>query len=201
MITLKNLDLLSVGVAISAILILGVSVFLSNRKSITNKTFFFLSFLAIAWSIVNYANYQTDSAIVVLWVLRLVMFFAVWYCFCLFQLFFVFPKSDFKFSKNYKFILIPAVIIVSLVALSPLVMEKITELAPIGQVSTVAVGPDIALFGATVTFLIFGGFFILFKKLRQATGIEKKTNSTCINRGISNFFLTSSFQLCNRRFF
>ncbi|HEY4476864.1 MAG TPA: hypothetical protein VJB69_02710 [Candidatus Paceibacterota bacterium] len=47
---LKNLDLLSVGVVIAGIGVLGFTVLLSNRGSITNRSFFYFSILTIFWS-------------------------------------------------------------------------------------------------------------------------------------------------------
>ena len=44
---LKNLDLLAVGVVIAGIGVLGFTVLLSNRGSVTNRSFFYFSILTI----------------------------------------------------------------------------------------------------------------------------------------------------------
>ena len=82
---LRNLDLLSVGIAIAGIGILGFMVFFNNRRSITNKTVLFFSISAILWSIFNYLYQQPNPREVILLLMRLHAFFAVWYVFFIFQ--------------------------------------------------------------------------------------------------------------------
>src|SRR3989344_327201 len=99
---LNNTDLLSVGMAVTAIGILGFVVFFNNRKSITNRSFLFFSLATIAYGILNYINYQVTSLIQILWFLRLTLFFAIWHAFSFFQLFYVFPKEKTVFPLYYK---------------------------------------------------------------------------------------------------
>ena len=80
-IPLKNFDLLSVGATIAAIGILGFVIYITNRKSVTNKIFFLFSIITILWSFLNYINYQMTSPTVVLWLLRGVIFLGVWHAF------------------------------------------------------------------------------------------------------------------------
>ena len=47
---IKNIDLLSVGLAIAGTGVLGFLVFFSNKKSITNKSFLYFSLITICWS-------------------------------------------------------------------------------------------------------------------------------------------------------
>lgn len=170
---LNNIDLLSVGIAIAAIGILGFIVFFNNRKSITNKTFLLFTLSGISWSIFNYINYQFQNPTLVLWFLRMVIFSAVWYCFFLFQLFYVFPKEKIELSKKYKFILIPIVAGTSIITLTNLVFPKIDELAPVGEVSKITPAAGIFLFGIVVIALIASGLIILFRKIINGQGIEK----------------------------
>ena len=95
-----NFDLLSLGIAIAATGILGFIVLFNNRNSATNKSFLFFSLLTIIWSTFNYANYQVQAPTLVLWLLRIAMFFAVWHAFSLFQLFYVFPKEIFAACRK-----------------------------------------------------------------------------------------------------
>src|SRR6185437_15108545 len=168
-----NLDLLTVGLAIASIGILGFVVYFNNIKSITNQTFLVFGLVAIAWSIANYSNYQVSTAYQVVILLRLVIYFAVWYSFFLFQLFYVFPENKVNFPKYYKRLLVPWVFLTSLLTLTPWVFSKVTHLSPEGQVSTVAVGPGIVVFGITVVGLIVSGLAILYKKFKRATPEQK----------------------------
>src|SRR3989338_10468162 len=100
--SLGNLDLFSVGIAIASIGILGFAVFLNNRRSITNKTFLAFSLITIIWGIFNYINYKTGSPFLVLWSLRLLVFFSVLHAFSFFLLFYFFPFFKIKFFYKYK---------------------------------------------------------------------------------------------------
>lgn len=172
--SILNIDLLILGIANTAILLLGVVVFLSNRKSVTNQTFLSVSIAAILYGVTNYINYQLNSPQLVLWMIRIVIFFAVWYSFFLFQLFYVFPKSTIEFSKTYKFLLIPLVVLTSFLTLTPLVFPRLAVFASPGQVSTPATGPGVILFAPLIIYLVTAGMFLLFKKTIKAIGLEKR---------------------------
>src|SRR5262245_37159770 len=100
---LRNLDLLSVGITIASIGILGFVIYISDKRSSTNRAFLYFALATILWSIFNYLNYQSDSAVTVLWLLRGLMFSATWVAFTIFQLLYVFPEHDKKYSRKYKF--------------------------------------------------------------------------------------------------
>jgi hypothetical protein len=101
-----NLDLLSVGVVVAGMMILGVVVLLNNLKNISNKAFFYLALSASSWSIVNYSFYQVNSAQLSLWLLRLEIFFAVWFAFAIFNFLSIFPSSTFTYPRYYKYALL-----------------------------------------------------------------------------------------------
>jgi signal transduction histidine kinase len=168
-----NFDLLTVGIAVASIGLLGFIVYFNNPKSLTNETFLVFSLVAIFWSLANYSNYQVGNEEWILVILRLVMYFAVWYCYFLFQLFFVFPEDHVTFPKYYKYFVFPITLLTSFIALTPFVLSTVTHLAPTGEVSTVSVGPGIFLFGAVVISLIIGSLVVLYKKIRKAPTLEK----------------------------
>src|SRR3989344_33686 len=203
---LQNLDLLSIGIAIAAIGILGFVVFLSNTRSATNRAFLLLSITAIFWGTINYLSYQFSSYALTLWFFRLVMFSAVWYCFSLFLFFYIFPKEHSELPKKYKLLSISIASLVSFLTLSPFVFSGIKELMPAGQVSIAQPGPGIFIFGITVLGFIGTGITVLVKKIRQTSGIEK-TQAQLILLGaaitfslyiIFNFILAAFFD--NPRF-
>ncbi len=168
-----NFGLLSIGITIIATGILGFIVFLNNRKSATNQAFFSLSLVAIFYLVVNYLSYQAFSETLTLWSLRLVIFFATWYSFFVLHLSYVFPDEKVEFSKWYKFILIPLVILVSLLTLTPAVFPGIQTMAPVGQVSPAQEGPGIVFFGIMIVYLVGAGIFLLAKKTIRSKSIEK----------------------------
>lgn len=169
-----NINLITVGVTIVVIIILGIIVFLSNRKSITNKTFLYFSLVAVLYTIFNYVNYQLNSPELVLWAIRLTIFFSVWYSFYLFQFFYVFPKEKISFSKQYKFILLPLVILTSILTLTPFVFSGLKEFNSPGKVSNPEPAMGVILFGLVVVFLVVTGIVFLVRKTMQAQNAEKK---------------------------
>ena len=196
-----NLDLLSVGLAIASIGILGFIVFFNNRRSITNKTFLFLSLAIIFWSLVNYIGYQILIPGIALWVLRSVMFFAVWFAFFVMQLLFVFPREKVQFTVLYKFVLVILVMFTSVLTLTPLVFQKVAEVSITGQITKIINGPGIFLFGAVVIGLNLWGIFLLIRKVLTASGIERKQYRTVLVGILTTLFLIIIFNFILPAFF
>ena len=170
----KNLDLLTVGISVAAISILGFVIFLNNRNSITNKTFASLASWAMLWSVINYLSYQTnDHVALTLVLMRLVLFSATWFAYHLYKLSVVFPENDFVFSKPYKYYLVPATALTSLLTLTPFVFPRIVQVSAVGSVSKTEVAAGIAVFGAMVMFLIFGSFYHFIKKTISAKPADR----------------------------
>jgi len=171
---IKNINLIIVGVVGVTMLILGSTVILSNRHSITNRTFFFLTISIISWSFFNYLSFQSSEPSIVLWILRLVMFSAVWFAFFVFRFLYVLPNEKVIFPKIYRIVIIPAVILVAILTLTPYVFSNIVEFSPDGTVAKVANGPAIILFGIVVIALNGSGVFYLIKKMIGAVDKKEK---------------------------
>ncbi|MBI4094888.1 MAG: hypothetical protein HY435_01710 [Candidatus Liptonbacteria bacterium] len=201
MIPLVNLDLLSVGIAIAGVGILGFVVFFSNRRSATNKAFLAFAMVAIVWGISNYLNSRFTTPGAALWNLRLHLFISVWYAFTLFRLLLIFPNENINFFRGYRFVLIPIVILTSVVTLTPLVFSKIVRIAPVGEVSDPDRGPGMFLFALVAAYLVFGGIFVLFKKFIQAKGIEKVQFRLILIGILVTFSLLIAFNLVLPLFF
>ncbi len=170
-----NLDLFSVGITVASIGILGFVIFFNNPKSITSRSFLLFSLVTVFWGIANYLSYQAKEPDTIILFLRLVIASAVWHAFTFFQLAYVFPEEKIKFPRLYKFLLVPAVVLSSIINLTPLSFSKIKELSPAAdQVSIVEKGPGMLFFIILVIFLVLGGIFLLIKKIRKANGIQKK---------------------------
>lgn len=198
---LNNLDLFSVGMVIAAIGILGFVLYFNNTKSITNRTFLYLSITIIFWSIFNYLVDQISLPNLTLWILRLVMFFAVWFAFYLFKLAYVFPKEKYIFSNNYRWILVPIVIIISITTLTPLVFKEIIKISLDGKVEQVTNGFGIFTFASLVVFLLISSVFIFVKKTFSFTGQEKKQSRFVLIGFTITFFLLIIFNFIFPAFF
>jgi signal transduction histidine kinase len=190
-----NIDLLFVGIAIAASIILGIIVFLDNRKSITNQTFLLFATSAVFWNACNYISYQNIFAEQGLLIVRFTLFFAVWYCFYLFQLFYAFPESEFSFSKKFNNLLLPWVSVVALLTLTPLVFKGVAAIDSGGVITNVIVGPAIPLFALTIIGLVTGGFVILIRKLKKSTAIKHKQLKTILIGAIISFTLHIVFNM------
>ncbi len=167
---LVNLDLLSVGISIAGICILGFAVFFNNKKSSTNKTFLTFSISAFFWSVSNYLLYQFQQPELILLITRLHMLFSVLYSFLIFRLFFVFPSEKVQLPKFYRSVILPVVTITSLLTLTPLVLSQVTD-SSAGEVAVISPGPGIAVFGIVIISLIVSGIVILSKRMKKT---EKK---------------------------
>ena len=171
---LQNFDLLSVGMAIAAIGILGFVVYFNNHRSVTSRSFLWFAVVTIFWSAANYLQYKTTDPTTSFWMLRLVVFFGMWYAFSIFRLFTVFPEEKFDFPKSYTRLLLPVISIVSILSLTPLVFESISEIDFSGHLVGVNNGPAIVLYAFMVLGLIIASFYNLFKKTIMARGQERR---------------------------
>lgn len=198
---LPNFDLLTVGLSMVGIAILGFLVLLNDRKNITNLSFFIFSILTIAYGIFNYLNYQVKDPFSILLFIRLTVFFAVWHAFSLFQLFYVFPKDRVTFPLYYKLIALPGATIVSILTLTPFVFSGIDQSIGQGLVSRPVPGSGIALFVLSVCFFVGGGIYFLFKKSMRVTGIEQTQYRLIFTGTIVTFSLIIVFNLVFPVFF
>ena len=170
----RNLDLLSVGLTIVSILILGFTVYFNNRHSLTNQSFLFFACATIVYGVFNYLNYRVQYSYYVLWFLRITLFAAVWHAFSFFQLFFIFPKEKAVFPWWYKFLIIPIVIFTSFFSLTPFVFRGIGYLADVGQVTNPVRGVGMPVFGVVSASLVIGAVLLLVKKTVRATGLDRR---------------------------
>jgi signal transduction histidine kinase len=163
----QNLDLLSVGIAVAGMLILGFVTFFNNAKSISSKLFLCLAVVSSAWSIVNYASYQIHSIEISFWLLRFVLFFGALASFFIFTLAYVFPEETAKGSRYYWWIIVPATGVATLLTLTPAVFSGIVSVTG-KNITQVSNGPGIFVFGIVVAFLNIGSIVMLvYKAIRK----------------------------------
>ena len=177
--SLKNLDLLSVGIAVAAMCMMSFAVYFNNRKVLINRIFLAMSLTGVCWSVFNYFSYQFQFEYIVLWLIRLAVFFAVWFSFFIFYLFYVISEESFKLKKSYKYFFVPLAIITSVLNLTPFVFIRVTEFID-GRVSKVENGPGIILFGIAVFSMVGTAICLLYKKMISAVGIDKARLKTIL---------------------
>ncbi|MFA5932132.1 MAG: ATP-binding protein [Candidatus Paceibacterota bacterium] len=165
---IENLDILSVAVAVAGTFVLGFTIFFTDRKSITNKSFLLFSLITGVWGLVNFFGYRLTDSNVAFLLLRLVMFLAILQAFSIFQLFYVFPNATIIFPKVFKYFLIPFVLLTAAISASPLVLSKIKEVSAAGNITKITNGPAIPLFGMVSIALVFSALFIFIRNLHRA---------------------------------
>jgi signal transduction histidine kinase len=191
--TFLNLDLLSVGIAVAGIGLLGFVILFNNTRSTTNRSFFYFAIITVCWSIINYSYYQLPAGNTALWLLRGVMFFASWHAFTFFHLASTFPDDNYHQPWWHTFLLIPLTGVVSILTLTPYVFERINAVGSGGAIGGVQNGPAIALFGMLVFFLIISGIWKLARKTIKARKEERRPYSQMLAGMILTFLLLLTF--------
>lgn len=191
----SNLDLLSVGITIAAIALLGFVAYINNTKSITNVAFVLFCLVTVLWSFVNYISYQVQSPDAILWFTRIVIFLGLWHSFTFFNFFYVFPLEKITYPWWYKRILLPYVVFVSVLTLSPFVFSGLESVATNGSVSKAVVENGIIVFIVTVVVLLFESIVIFVRKILASTHAEKKPYIIILTGTIITFVLLFMFNM------
>lgn len=197
---LRNIDLLSVGIAVAGMVVMGVAVLFNNLKSSSNRVFFYLAITASIWGVINYLSYQRYQVELSFWLLRFVMFFAVWSTFFTFTFAYVFPSDSVKFPTYYKWIIAPITIITSILTLTTLVFSGVAEITD-GRISKVINGPGIFIFAITVVALNLGSILFLARKISKSNSSERKPLQTILYGIYSMLFLIITFNFVLPAFF
>ncbi|NNM83956.1 hypothetical protein HKL94_01950 [Candidatus Parcubacteria bacterium] len=156
-----NADLLSVGAAIAANLIIGYAVFRSSRGNVTNRLFFAQTIILSLWSLANYVSYQSTDPSTALILVRLVLFLAIPNSICFLILMHTFPEERLRMSRKVFVELLILMIVTMALTLSPLVFSSVsikTDNAP-----TPVPGPGIIGFAIVAVLSVLLGIFYLVR--------------------------------------
>jgi len=191
----SNLDLLSVGVIIAAIGILGFTVLFNNPKSATNRTFLGFCLLTIAWGTLNFLSYRIKVPEIGFWLLRLSIFTAVWHSWWLFKLLYIFPKEAATIPKTFSKIMFPAVYITAILNLTPFTFKQIAVITQDGRISQITNGPGIVLFSIVILTLVSSAIFVFLKKIKSGVEVTPKQVEPILAGIIATFALILLFNL------
>jgi signal transduction histidine kinase len=180
-----NFDLLSVGIAVAGIGLLGSIIFFNNPRSLTNRTFFGFAVISVIWSISNYLEYRFTTINATLWAFRIHVFISTIYAFIFFQLAYVFPEEKTAFPRWYKYFLIPIVLATAALTLTPFVVSGITTLAPPGFVTNPDRGLGIILFSLVAFGLLIGGVGTIAVKAWRNTDAQVRKQEYTIAIGMA----------------
>ncbi len=192
--TFTNLDLLSVGVTIAAIALLGFVVYISNMKSVTNISFLLFCAVTMLWSFFNYSSYQVNDPQLILILWKVVIFFGFWHSFTFFNFLYVFPYEKVIFPRWYKYVLFPYIIVMSLWALLGNLVFQGVSVTTNGTAEPV-VSKGILFFVITVSALIIASFIFLGKSIIRAPRNQKKPYVLILIGALLTFGLLFTFNL------
>ncbi len=173
MILAQYVGLLILGLAAASTGALSFLVYFNNPRSATNRTYLGFSLISIVWGALNYASTQVESPTLSLWMWRLVIFVAVWFCFGIFHLATIFPDKKPTYTRWYLLGIIPAVAAVSGLTLTSLVFASLHPGAINSKIPGIQNGPLIAVFGATIILLVAGALWKFLTHMRSARGDER----------------------------
>lgn len=168
-----NIDILSVGIAIAANLILGSIIFFSDKKNTTAKLFLSQTIILSIWSLLNYLTYQITDLKIAIWMERLVIFFAVPNSITFVFLVYTFPSDKWILDKRKTLLVVMVSLLTMVVTLTPLVFSGVTSYPGIPTPQPI-VEPGMILFILVAVLSIPLGIYILVKKYIRAINIEKQ---------------------------
>ena len=165
---------LGISVLIPAIFIhilLAFIVYKNNTRSATNVIFGLLSLVTSIWLLVNHLALSTNFSSISLLLSRLSIFFAVPQILLFFLLSHTLPMEKLRLSRNKLFLVLSISIFVMIVTLSPYAFTDVMVVN--GSVQPIP-GPGMGVFSPfAITFSILA-VYVLIKRLRHSTGIEKQ---------------------------
>ena len=163
---LQNFALLTVGIAVAGNVVLGFAVFFSDTKRPSNRWFFAFTVITAVWGIFNFLNYQTQDALLALWLIRGVIFFAVWQTLAFYLFLFYFSHEDApQRSFSYWGSLVLAGV-AAVLTLTPYVFVSVIFL-PSSPVAQPSVGPAVVIFAFSVLFFVYEGISTLFQQFSK----------------------------------
>jgi signal transduction histidine kinase len=168
-----NYNLIIVGIASIVTLILGLIVFLNDRKSYTNKSFFFLTSVTIAYNIFNYLSYQVNVENLTVILIKYTLLFAFLQAFAILQFFYVFPANNLKLANRYKFPVAIFLVLISFIILSNLTVRSVELSGISGAASKPVYGVGMAFFGLGSISLIIAGLVILVRKTLHSKDVQR----------------------------
>ncbi len=192
---INNPDLLSVGISVAAAVILGLIVFFNNWKSASARSFLYLALASVFWGIMNYISAGMHPASASLVALRYTLFIGIWTSFLFFRMAYVFPGVKIVFPRWYRDALLPAVILMSALALTPMVFLRVSDIDLDGRITGIENGPVSLLFMAVVAVLMVWGLATLFTKMKKAKGLLRKQLNWMFSGALASFILIATSDL------
>src|SRR3989339_550866 len=156
------------GAVVICNILITYAVYVSNKKSATNRVFLLLGFIISFWLLAMHLS--VNPAVNLFWT-RQSAFWATLMSFSLFLLAYILPGERFLLSKKNLFYTVVPTIFIAATTFTPYVFEKITSSA-IG--TKVVVGFGIIPFSLLTTFFSISAVYLLLKKLNKSSQVERR---------------------------
>ena len=156
------------GAVVICNILITYAVYVSNKKSATNRVFLLLGFIISFWLLAMHLS--VNPAVNLFWT-RQSAFWATLMSFSLFLLAYILPGERFLLSKKNLFYTVVPTIFITATTFTPYVFEKITSSA-IG--TKVVVGFGIIPFSLLTTFFSISAVYLLLKKLNKSSQVERR---------------------------
>lgn len=164
---LSNIDLLTVGLAVTTLFLIGVAVLFANPYDRVSRYFALFCFVNVLWGITNYISYQLQDPFLILVSLRLILFTAVFQTMSFYM--FIWAFGNEKLPRWFIYFGIPLGFATAIPALTPAYFSGISagtsSIAPQPIVS-----PAITLFALVSFFFVLMGLYSLIKQLKSSSG-------------------------------
>ncbi len=161
--------------------VLGLTVYIKDPRSVTNRLFLFLTLSFTTWSVANFISVNPVFFDQIIWV-RIVIALAALLCLSVFLTFTVYPSRVLVGSAKVRKVAVAATLGVMALALSPFVFR-------VGASGEPEPYFGIPFFMALVVSLLAGGLYNLIRKYQKSHGQERKQLKLVIAGLISTFSL------------
>lgn len=168
---ISSLSIVIFIIAIAANFILAFFVYKNNPRSATNILFILLSFAVSIWLLAMHLSLQTNSSQNLLFWIKATLFLSAPMNLLFFLFSHTIPSNNLKLRKNSLFIIIFLSIFVMGITISPYTFTGVTIK---DSIPNPIPGSGLIIFGIFSILINFATIYILIKKFRESSGIEKQ---------------------------
>ena len=193
-----QIDLLIIGVAAAATIILGFVVYFNNPSLLRSKLFLLFSLITVVWGFSNYFNYHLDPSTphtIVLWILRTHLFISTAHALSFFTLAYAIAKDDARFPRWFFLFVLPASAVTAILTLTPLMFKDVLISPNFFEAVQVTRAPGILLFGVMSMGLVIVGIYFLLRSALHTSGEQKVQLVTILSGALLTFLLILTFNL------
>ncbi len=163
------MEVVIITITVVANVLLGLTTYLKNPRSATNKLFALLTLILSLWSITNNFSLHASNEYWTLFWIRVVMAITSPMGPAIYLLVHTFPRHTMSMSKRAQVVIAFFTLLSAGLAVSPWMFTTVS----LENGITPTPGPAIGVFAGVFFSTVIASFFTIIKKYRKATGLEK----------------------------